>query len=70
MKKFKFRIRGQLYDVEILSFEGNKAKVEVNGTFYKVEMEQTTQPSKTPILVRKELETPRSAHKFKKQVDV
>jgi biotin carboxyl carrier protein len=68
MKKFKFRIKGHLYNVEILNFEDNKAKVEVNGTFYKIELEQTTQQNKTPILVRKELETPRSAHKFKKQV--
>ena len=69
MKKFKFRISGHLYNVEIVNFEDNKAKVEVNGTRYNIEMEKTAQQSKTPILVRKELETPRSAHKFKKQVE-
>jgi len=37
MKKFKFVINGNAYEVEVLGFEENIAKVEVNGTQYNVE---------------------------------
>lgn len=52
MKKFKFTIRGNKYDVEILSIEDNIAELEVNGTSYKVEIDQEVKTSKTPRLVR------------------
>ncbi len=52
MKKFKFKINGNLYEVEILSIEGNMAEVEVNGSVYKVEVDKELQPVKTPKLVR------------------
>jgi glutaconyl-CoA/methylmalonyl-CoA decarboxylase subunit gamma len=54
MKKFKFTIHGNPYDVEILGFEENIAKVEVNGTVYDVEVQKDLKVSKTPTLVRKE----------------
>ena len=38
MKKFKFTITGNQYEVEIRKFEDNIATVEVNGTKYKVEV--------------------------------
>jgi hypothetical protein len=38
MKKFKFTIRGNQYDVEIKEIEDNIAKMEVNGTLYEVEI--------------------------------
>lgn len=52
MKKFKFNISGNHYDVNVKNVEENIAKVEVNGVTYKVEMEQNVAPSKTPTLLR------------------
>lgn len=52
MKKFKFVIQGNEYEVEILNVEENIAEVEVNGTTYKVEVEKKMQQTKTPKLVR------------------
>ena len=52
MKKFKFTIHGNQYDVEILNIEDNIAEIEVNGTTYKVEVDKNLKPSKTPVLVR------------------
>jgi biotin carboxyl carrier protein len=53
MKKFKFTIRGQEYDVEIKDFEGSNAKIEVNGTSYDVDVHVEERAAKTPTLVRK-----------------
>ena len=58
MKKFKFTIQGNLYEVEILGFEENIAKVEVNGTLYDVEVHKDIKTTKTPTLVRKEAPKP------------
>jgi biotin carboxyl carrier protein len=52
MKKFKFTIKGNQYDVDILNIEENIAEVQVNGNTYTVEVDKTIQQSKTPILVR------------------
>jgi biotin carboxyl carrier protein len=52
MKKFKFTIQGNEYDVEIMNVEDNLAEIEVNGTTYKVEVEKKLQQTKTPKLVR------------------
>lgn len=52
MKKFKFKIHGNQYDVDILNIEDNIAEVEVNGIVYKVELEKKIQQPKTPKLVR------------------
>lgn len=52
MKKYKFTIHGNQYEVNILSVEDNIAELEVNGTSYKVEVDKTIQQSKTPRLVR------------------
>ena len=52
MKKFKFIIRGNDYNTEILSIEDNIAEVEVNGSTYQVEIEKTIQQVKTPKLMR------------------
>lgn len=69
MKKFKFKIRGNTYDVEIKEFEDNIAQIEVNGTMYEVEVEQKeTARSKTPKLVRSQVQTRRSDSKIKKTV--
>lgn len=57
MKKFNFSIHGNKYLVEIKKVEGNTAKVEVNGTSYKVELEQEIKASKTPKLMRSAVPT-------------
>jgi glutaconyl-CoA/methylmalonyl-CoA decarboxylase subunit gamma len=55
MKKFKFKIDGTSYSVNVKSIEGTQAEIEVNGTNYSVELEEEVNPLKTPILVRKEV---------------
>jgi len=52
MKKFKFKIRGNDYNVEIQNFEDDIAEIEVNGTTYLVEVEKAVKETKTPKLVR------------------
>jgi len=52
MKTYKFTINGNKYEVNIISVEGNKAEVEVNGSSYKVEVDKELQQVKTPKLVR------------------
>lgn len=53
MKKFKFKIQGNPYEVEVKDFEDNIAVVEVNGTSYEVEIQKQIVTSKTPTLIRK-----------------
>ncbi len=55
MKKFKFSVAGNKYDVEIKDFEDSIATIEVNGTSYEVEVHQEVKRTKTPKLVRKEV---------------
>ena len=69
MKKFKFTIRGNDYDVEVLEFEDRIASVEVNGTRYEVEVHKQVQHPKTPVLVRQEVPAPtRSEAKIRKTI--
>jgi biotin carboxyl carrier protein len=58
MKKFSFVINGNAYEVEVLGFEENIAKVEVNGTQYNVEVQKELKMTKTPTLVRAEAPKP------------
>ena len=53
MKKFKFTIRGQEFDVDIKEIEGSNAQIEVNGTVYDVEIKIDEKANKTPQLIRK-----------------
>jgi len=64
MKKFKFTIRGNEYEVEVKKLEDGLAKIEVNGTSYEVELQEET--SKTPILVRSHIPVSKDAHRIKK----
>jgi biotin carboxyl carrier protein len=57
MKKFKFTIDGASYSVNVKSIEGNKADIEVNGKSYNVQLEQEVNTLKTPIIVRKEVQS-------------
>ena len=52
MKKYKFTIHGNAYEVSILNAEENIIDIEVNGSSYRVEVDKTIQPIKTPKLVR------------------
>ncbi len=52
MKKFKFTIRGNNYDVEILNIEDDLAEIEVNGSTYQVEIHKEVKTTKTPKLTR------------------
>lgn len=52
MKKYKFTIHGNKYDVNILHVEENIIDLEVNGSAYQVEVDKSIQPVKTPRLVR------------------
>lgn len=68
MKKFRFTIKGHDYDVEILEFEDNHATIEVNGTTYDVDIQHEVKKSKTPKLVRQEIQTQRKDRKIKKTI--
>ena len=50
MKTFKFTISGKPYEVEVKDIEGNIATVNVNGTEYKVEMEEQAAPVVAPVV--------------------
>lgn len=56
MKKYKFTISGNDYDVHIRDLEDKIAEVDVNGTIYEVEIHNEVRASKTPRLIRKPLE--------------
>ena len=69
MKKYKFTIQGNDYDVEVKGIEGNIAKVEVNGTCYDVQIHnKEIKTSKTPTLVRQNVPVDRKDSKIKKTV--
>ncbi len=66
MKRFQFTISGNNYEVEVKKFENGKARIEVNGTCYNVELNKQEQASKTPILVRSRVKNPAGAHRIHK----
>jgi len=66
MKRFKFTIGGNNYDVEVKKFDSGKARIEVNGTCYNVELHKQEQTTKTPILVRSKVKNPAGSHVIKK----
>lgn len=68
MKKFNFTISGNEYAVNVKSVEDNIAKLEVNGTPYKVEIKQEIKTSKTPVLVRKEVQTKQGDERVKENL--
>lgn len=56
MKKYKFKIHGNDYDVLVKDIEDNIANIEVNGTSYSVEIDSEIKTTKTPKLIRKPVE--------------
>ncbi len=69
MKKFKFTISGNDYEVEVKKLESNIAKIEVNGTTYNIELHKEERTSKTPILVRPAVARSADSHKIAKSSD-
>ena len=52
MKKFKFTISGNQYEVEVQTFENDKAQVVVNGTQYEVDVEREKEEVKPVVAPR------------------
>lgn len=69
MKKYKFKINGQTYEVEIGEFDGNNASVFVNGTSYEVEIQGEDKKTKTPVLARKPVVNTPGEGDIKKSAD-
>ena len=44
MKEYKYKINGSIYKVSVGDIDNNVAHVQVNGTPYTVELENTTKP--------------------------
>jgi len=65
MKKFKFTIQGNIYEVEIHNIEDNIADIEVNGSPYQVEIHKEIKTPKTPKLIRKTVEPSQESDKTK-----
>lgn len=67
MKRFKFTIRGNEYETEVLKFKSSCALIEVNGTQYEVELHKENtkpefsirRPTRAPA-VKTDKETPKS----------
>jgi biotin carboxyl carrier protein len=56
MKKFKFTIQGNDYEVEILNYDDDIAEIDVNGSVYKVQVHREIKTTKTPKLIRAKVE--------------
>ena len=59
MKEYKYKINGNVYNVEIDDVEGNTAQVKVNGTPYKVEFAEEKKAPK--VAAPKAAPAPRTA---------
>lgn len=60
MKEYKYKINGNIYKVGIGDIENGVAEVEVNGTPYKVELEQKAAPT-IKVATTKPAAAPRTA---------
>ncbi|RPI74402.1 MAG: acetyl-CoA carboxylase biotin carboxyl carrier protein subunit, partial [Ignavibacteriales bacterium] len=56
MKKFKFTIQGNDYEVEVLNYEDDIAEIDINGAVYKVQVHREIKTTKTPKLIRTKVE--------------
>lgn len=52
MKRFRFGIQGQKFQVDVTQKDEKFLTVEVNGTPYEVELDREIKTTKTPVLVR------------------
>lgn len=60
MKKFKFTISGKQYEVEVQSFEGDKAQVVVNGTQYEVDVEREKEEARPVVAAPRPAAAPKA----------
>ncbi len=60
MKKFKFTISGKQYEVEVQSFENDKAQVVVNGTQYEVDVEREKEEAKPVVAAPRPAAAPKA----------
>ena len=60
MKKFKFTISGKQYEVEVQSFENDKAQVVVNGTQYVVDVEREKEEAKPVVAAPRPAAAPKA----------
>ncbi len=67
MKRYKFTISGNDYDVHLKDIEDNIAEIDVNGTIYEVHIRSEVKTSKTPTLVRKPVPTMPGEGQIKKK---
>lgn len=66
MKKYNFTINGGKYEVSVKDIENDIANIEINGSSYSVKIDREEKKvSKTPILVRKEVEQKPGENKHK-----
>lgn len=63
MKSYKFKIRGNEYEVDIKGNEENIFDIEVNGTSYQVELDREVSQTKTPTMVRQAVPTHKTIKK-------
>lgn len=70
MKKYKFTINENDYNVVIKGIDDDVAEVEVNGNPYSIQIHQTQaqKASKTPILVRKEVQNKPGENKVAEKI--
>lgn len=61
MKEYKYKINGSTYNVAIGDIEGNVAQVEVNGTAYKVELDNAPAASAAKVSAPRPSAAPRTA---------
>ena len=60
MKKFKFTISGKQYEVEVQSFENDKAQVVVNGTQYEVDVEREKEEARPVVAAPRPAAAPKA----------
>lgn len=60
MKEYKYKINGNVYKVAVGDIENNIAKVEVNGTTYKVELENEAPKAIVPKVSTRPASAPRT----------
>ena len=60
MKKFKFTISGKQYEVEVQSFENDKAQLVVNGTQYEVDVEREKEEAKPVVAAPRPAAAPKA----------
>lgn len=61
MKEYKYKINGSTYNVAIGDIEGNIAQVEVNGTAYKVELDNAPSAPAAKVNAPRPSAAPRTA---------